>query len=246
MSRQRKNRTKEERRLLLISGEEVPFSFIEAYKSIRTNLKFSSVSKPYRKIVITSSLPRAGKSNFSINLAITLAADGARVILLDADLRKPTLHRYLQLPQRYASGLTDVLAGQKPLGECIINMEQLGIDILLSGPIPPNPTELLSSDRMKQMMDALGKSYDYVICDTPPVTAMTDAAVLSRIADGVIFIIRQNMANREQIAHALHNLEAVSANIIGAVLNDFDMKKSGTGSYYYKNYDKYYDEYTQK
>lgn len=217
-------------------GENAPFSYNEAFKSLRTNLKFLAMGKSCKKIILTSAIPAEGKSSVCINLATSLVEGGSRVLLVDADLRKPVLHRYLHL-RRAQKGLTALLSGASP-EETIITLDS-GLKVLLSDAIPPNPAELLGSEQMKQLIDILSHSYDYILFDTPPVSVVTDAAVLSQFVDGVIFIVRQNHATFEEAQLAKKNLDAVHAHILGAVLNDFDTKSADreSGYYYSYNYD---------
>lgn len=230
-----KKKKHSERKFLLV-GKDTPFSYNEAFKSLRTNLKFLVMDKSCKKIILTSAIPAEGKSSVCINLATSLVEGGSRVLLVDADLRKPVLHRYLKL-HRAQKGLTALLSGASP-EETIITLDS-GLKVLLSDAIPPNPAELLGSQQMKDLIDTLAQRYDYILFDTPPVSVVTDAAVLSQYADGVIFVIRQNHATFEEAELAKKNLDAVHARILGAVLNDFDTKAADreSGYYYSYNYD---------
>lgn len=174
----------------------------------------------------------------AINLAVSLADAGSWVLLMDCDLRKPILHRYLKLDKSSYKGLTNILSGGV-LTESIINMKSLNLHVIIADTIPPNPAELLGSGRMKILVEELEKHYDYIIFDTPPVSVVTDAAVLSQYADGVILVIRQNHATYDEVALAKKNLDTVHANILGAVLNDFNTKSADkeSGYYYSYNYD---------
>lgn len=225
------------------------FQFVEAYKSLRTNLKFISMNNQYKKIIITSALPNEGKSNIAINLAISLSESGSKVLIVDTDLRKPRAHVYLHIKDGKKSGLTSILSGTAEFKDCMVRFTDLGIDVLPSGPIPPNPTEMIGSEAMKNLIETLEKSYDYIIFDTPPSSVVTDAAVLSKYTDGIIFVIRQKHATLEQIKEAKKSLENVQANIIGSVLNDYDSTKNtkygGSGSGYGYSY-KYAYEYSEK
>ena len=200
-----------------------PFAYAEAYKTLRTNLSFASISKQYKRIIITSAIPNEGKSTVAINLAFTLAESDAKVLLIDCDLRNPTLRRLLRVRPEYKGGLTALLTGTAELKDCIFNYPKMKCDVLLAGATPPNPVELLSSPQMKDLLDQLGNNYDYIICDTPPVSIVTDAAALSRFCDGVLLVVRQKLSTRDQVWAAKRNLEAVQANIIGSVLTCYDM-----------------------
>lgn len=219
------------RGFIAVNNPSAPWNYTEAYKSLRTNLSFVSLDKEYKKILVTSSIPKEGKTGFSINLAISLAEDGKKVLLIDCDLRKPMVYKYLQLQRN--RGLTNLITGYRS-GNIIQRIQHFGIDFLDAGVTPPNPVELLGSSAMKEIVSGFETCYDYLIFDTPPVGIVTDAAVLSMITDGVIFVVRQKFAALDQIRLAKANLDAVQAHIIGSVLNDYDV--SGTvkkGGYYY-------------
>ena len=225
-------------RKFLLVGKDTPFQYQEAFKSLRTNLKFLAMGKTCKKIIMTSAIPGEGKSSVSINLAVSLADTGSRVLLIDCDLRKPAIHRYLKLDRSSYKGLTNILSGGS-LSDSVLNMKSLNLHLIIADAIPPNPAELLGSERMKAMIEELEKHYDYIIFDTPPVSVVTDAAVLSQYADGTILVIRQNHATFDEVELAKKNLEAVHANILGAVLNDFDTRSVSkeSGYYYSYNYD---------
>lgn len=200
-----------------------PFAYAEAYKTLRTNLSFASISKQYKKLIITSAIPNEGKSTVAINLAHTLAESDAKVLLIDCDLRNPTLRRLLRVRPELNGGLTALLTGAASLEECIFNYPKMKCDVLLAGTKPPNPVELLSSHQMKDLMDSLSEKYDYIICDTPPVSIVTDAAALSQFCDGVILVVRQNVSTRNQVWAAKRNLDTIQANVIGTILSCYNM-----------------------
>lgn len=237
MAGTKKKNKRSERRFTLV-GPDTPFQYQEAFKSLRTNLKFLAMGKTCKKIIMTSAIPGEGKSSVAVNLAVSLAETGSRVLLMDCDLRKPILHRYLKLDKSAYKGLTNALSGGG-LTESVINMKALNLHVIIADAIPPNPAELLGSRRMKLLLDELDKHYEYIIIDTPPVSVVTDAAVLSQYADGVILVIRQNHATFDEVALAKKNLDTVNANILGAVLNNFNTKTADkeNGYYYSYNYD---------
>lgn len=217
-----------------------PFTYTEAYKTLRTNLSFASISKQYKKIIITSAIPNEGKSTVATNLAITLAESDARVLLIDCDLRNPTLRRLLRVRPEHKKGLTSLLTGQAPAEDCIIHHPKIKCDVLLAGATPPNPVELLSSPQMEVLLNQLSENYDYIICDTPPVSVVTDAAALSRFCDGVILVVRQKASTREQVHAAKRNLDTVQANILGTILSCYDMSDdTQSGGSYYGGYYQY-------
>lgn len=221
---------------MLLSSSS-PFAYNEAFKSLRTNLSFASINKQCKTIIVTSSIPNEGKSTIAANLAITLAESDARVLLIDCDLRNPTLRRLLRIRSEYQAGLTSLLTSNATWEECIFRHPKMNCDILLAGTIPPNPAELLSSPQMAALLQKLSERYSYIICDTPPVSVVTDAAALSRYCDGVILVVRQKFSSREQVMTAKRNLDAVQANIIGTILSCYDMSEDTQSSGpYYKSY----------
>lgn len=240
----RSGRKKTEQDFLLVSPD-APFQFQEAFNSLRTNLKFVSMNNNYKKIVVTSSLPNEGKSSIAINLGVSLAMDGSHVLLVDCDLRKPVLHRYLRVRGNTSGGLTAVLAGNiNSVDQYTVAFRDVDLSVLPAGASPPNPAQLLGSKAMKDLIASLESRYDYIIFDTAPVSIVTDAAVLSQYADGVILVVRQKMATIPQVQQAKKNLEAVNANILGVVFNDFDLRNTDKSSGYY--YNNYYYEYSDK
>lgn len=226
---------------LEIVSDKSPFAYVEAYKTLRTNMNFIFRNNKYKKLVVTSSIPGEGKSSVSINLARVLAENGTRVILIDCDMRKPMLHKYLRAQRFRTRGLSTVLSGISALEDSVATFSDLQFDLMTAGPIPPNPTELLASEEMEHLLDLLAKQYDYVICDTPPVSVVTDAAILSQYNAGVILVVRQKYATFKQAKKAKQNLENVHADILGCVLNQYDVsknvKETKQSSYYYYNYD---------
>lgn len=216
----------------------------EAFRTLRTNIKFSILDKPLKTILITSPIPEAGKSSVSINLALTMAQDKYKVILVDSDLRKPTIHKIFQ--QDSKTGLTNILVEDKKIKEVIRRVTDVDPNLYFipSGPIPPNPSELLGSNRMKELLKELQEQADFVIFDSPPVIAVTDALVLATQVDGVVLILDFGKVPREAAKQAKELLEKVKANILGVVLNKIDMEKEGQYYPYYYYY--YYGDETKK
>ena len=211
------------------------FFIREAYKTLRTNLLFSlTEQKKCHTVMVTSSHQQEGKSTTSLNLAISLAEAEKKVVIIDCDLRKPKLARLLGTSS--ASGLSNILMNSQLLSEAIIHQPDLHIDAILSGDIPPNPSELLGSDRMSQLLDTLGTAYDYIILDTPPINVVTDSAVVAPKTDGTVVVVRANQTDRGDVIHAVSQLEYAHAKILGFVLNGIDMDQSGRG---YKKYTRY-------
>ncbi len=218
---------------LLASGKDVPFSYVESFKSLRTNLNFIAATEHLNTFLLTSAIPGEGKTNTAINLAISLAEDNKSVVVVDCDLRKPSLNRYLKLGDNF-KGITDILMGKATVEDALISFEDLKIDVLVAGVIPPNPSELLSSEPMEQLIAELKESFDYVILDTPPVSVVTDAAILGRYADGAVLCVRSNFAPKETVQLAKERLTNVGIHILGVVLTGFDAKNdSGTSAYSY-------------
>jgi capsular exopolysaccharide synthesis family protein len=200
----------------------------EAFRTLRTNLQFADVDHPPRVIVITSPLPSEGKSTSACNVALTLALGGARVVLVDGDLRKPAVGRYLGISS--AAGLTSVLAGQHELRDVVVSYGRNTLAVLPSGPTPPNPSELLGSQQMADLLGTLANHYDIVVIDAPPLLPVTDAAVLAAIADGAVLVLRHARTRREEAQRAIQALNAVNAKLLGTVLN-FAPKRNRRGGY---------------
>lgn len=190
----------------------------EAFRTLRTNIQFSSIDSKLSSIVVTSSKPDEGKSTVIQNLAISMALTNTRVLLIDADLRKPTLHKFFNIGNN--NGLTNILMNQDE-EEKIVHMipEVQGLHVITSGPIPPNPSELLSSQKMAAFLKRITEKYDLVLIDSPPVGIVTDAAILSTMVDGTLLVCRQGETNIPELVQAKENLEKVNANILGVVLN---------------------------
>ncbi|MBQ8768772.1 MAG: CpsD/CapB family tyrosine-protein kinase [Oscillospiraceae bacterium] len=216
-------------------SKEAPFAVEEAYKSLRTNLIFSLPEENCKIIEVTSSLQKEGKSITAANLAISLSKNGSRVILVDCDLRLPTIARKLRIEQK--PGLTNLLFGMNKMHE-VINHHVSGIDVIPAGDLPPNPSEVLGSQNMKTAIDHLAQHYDYVILDTPPVNVVSDAVILSKHASGVIMVVRSGKTALENVKDAVDTLKLANANILGFVMTDADEKK--------QYYDKYGYTYKQK
>jgi capsular exopolysaccharide synthesis family protein len=202
----------------------------EQYRTIRTNVEFASVDQKLSTLLVTSSGPSEGKSSTTANLSVVFAQQGKRVLLIDGDLRKPTVHYTFKLDNRI--GLSTVLVGEKALEETVKETDVPNLDILTCGPIPPNPSELLGSKAMKQMLQLAQETYDVIVFDTPPVLAVTDAQILANICDGSIIVARSEQTEYEAIQKAKELLEPAHAKLLGIVLNDVEQKKSNTYYYY--------------
>jgi polysaccharide biosynthesis transport protein len=190
----------------------------EAYRSLRTNIEFASVDGPIRTLLVTSSLPGEGKTVTAANLAIVFAQAGRRVLLVDVDLRKPGIHLLFDLPN--AHGLTTLLRGdQVDLDAIAHSTEQANLRILTTGPLPPNPAELIGSQRMRTVMERLQTAGDLVVFDSPPLQAVTDSAILSSFIDGTLFVIDAGRGRRRAVRLARESLQKAGANVLGVALN---------------------------
>lgn len=206
----------------------------EAYKTLRTNIQFSSFDHKVKTIVITSTGPSEGKTTTSCNLAITIAQSGKRTILLDCDMRNPKIHKVFELSNQ--SGISDVLIGEINFYEAVSKTEIENLYVLPSGTRPPNPAELLSSEKMKKFLESLKETYDYIIIDTPPIIIVTDAQILSKYADGCLLVVASAEADKSAAIRAKELMEKVDAKILGVVLNKLDTNRRGYYGYYYNYY----------
>ncbi|MBQ2693862.1 MAG: CpsD/CapB family tyrosine-protein kinase [Clostridia bacterium] len=221
---------------MIASGNDVPFNYVESFKSLRTNLNFIAATEKLNTFILTSAIPGEGKSNTAINLAITLAEDSKSVVVVDCDLRKPSLNRYLKLGRNF-KGVTDILTGNATVEDALIQFEDLGIHVLTAGAVPPNPSEMLSAEPMQKLINDLKAAFDYVILDTPPVSVVTDAAILGRYADGALLCVRSDFAPKETVQLAKERLTAVGVRILGVVLTGFDAKNDHKSSAYSYTYE---------
>jgi capsular exopolysaccharide synthesis family protein len=226
----RKNRKEikdmKERSLITHYNSKSPIS--EQYRTFRTNIQFSSIDEELRTIMVTSSGPGEGKSTTIANLAVVMAQQGKKVLLVDADMRKPTVHYTFRVTN--TRGLTNVLTRQSELSEVTSKTEVKNLDVLPSGPVPPNPSELLGSKAMDVFVEKALEEYDLVLFDTPPVLAVTDAQILSNRCDGVFLVTSSGKTENEMALKSKELLEAAKAKLLGVVLNRKKMKE---GQYYY-------------
>jgi exopolysaccharide transport family protein len=211
-------------------------TFAEGFRSLRTAVLFSSPDNPPKTILVTSFIPKEGKTFITANLALVIAYAGESVLLIDADMRKPQLHKMFELENR--KGLSNVIMGEEPPIHKSILHEKL--DVMTCGPVPPNPAEILGSKRMAEFMEQMKGRYDKVVIDTPPISSVTDAVVLSRLADSIIYVVHGGMTTRETAMHGAKIMRDVDAKVIGAVLNNIDI---GRENYYYSHYYHYYYHY---
>ena len=222
-------------RLVTVSQPKSPNA--EAYRVLRTNLLFSAVDNPPRSLLVTSSSPGEGKSTTLANLGVVMAQQGQRVVLVDSDLRRPTLHRLFQLPN--STGLTNALLQEHPTTRTCMQPTQVeNLSVLTTGPLPPNPAELLGSGRFGELLKDLYQHADVVLLDSPPALAVTDAPVLARQVDGVLLIVDTGATRRQAAASAQETLNKVGAKVLGVALNR--LKPKGSSYYYY--YHHYYSD----
>jgi capsular exopolysaccharide synthesis family protein len=218
-----------------ILNDNSDFAIREAYKSLRTNILLSTQHEGCCKICVTSADSGDGKSISALNLAISFAELGKHVLLIDADLRRPNQANLLA--QAASPGLSNILAN-KSTGERIINYEAFhNLDVIFSGDVPPNPSELLGNQRMEQLLEMLSKYYDYIFLDAPAVSVVTDAILLSRMVDGVLLVVRQGHSDCGDVMYAANQLKFAGAKLLGVVLNEAEKNaaaRSGHNKYTHK------------
>ncbi|WP_035377852.1 CpsD/CapB family tyrosine-protein kinase [Fervidicella metallireducens] len=203
----------------------------EAYRTLRTNIQFASFDKDIKTVVVTSSGPTEGKSTTAGNLAISMAEMGKKVLLIDCDLRRPSIHKKFKISNQ--EGLSNLLVENAKVEDVAVKFMD-NLLILTSGKIPPNPAEMLSSNKMRNFISEMKEEFDFIILDTPPVIAVTDAQILSTMADGVLLVVSSGQAEREAVERSKTLLVNVGANILGVVLNKVEINsRRGYGYYYY-------------
>lgn len=214
------------RRLLAHNSPKDPVA--EQYRTIRTNIQFSGADQDIKSLLLTSSGTAEGKSTTASNLAAVYAQQGLKVLLIDADLRKPTAHYTFRLENH--AGLTNVLTRQSTLGQAVQETEVRDLYVLTSGPIPPNPSELLASNQMEELLKEMKKQFDMVIFDTPPILAVADAQILANQVDASILVVSSGKTDKEAALKAKELLVHAKSKLLGAVLNN---RKADSGNYYY-------------
>ncbi|MDH7487825.1 MAG: polysaccharide biosynthesis tyrosine autokinase, partial [Anaerolineae bacterium] len=220
----------------LVTAEHPKSPISEAYRVLRTNLQFSSVDRPLKTLLVTSANPIEGKSVTAANIAVVMAQAGHSVIMVDSDLRRPVLHKIFQIPNN--EGFTNALLHANPSPVAYLQPTKVeNLRVLTTGPLPPNPSELLGSARMKDLIEQLKSEADMVIFDSPPCLAVTDAAVLATQMDGTLLVVDAGVTRRELARRAVENLQKVGGHVLGAVLNKLSARRGG---YYYYHYYYYY------
>ncbi|CEN83686.1 MAG: CpsD/CapB family tyrosine-protein kinase [Paeniclostridium sordellii] len=220
----------------LITRRDPKSPISEAYRTIRTNIEFSNLDKEIKTIVVTSSQQNEGKSTVIANLAVSFAGmEDKKVLVVEGDLRNPTVHRMFNVSNTH--GITEILTGKRSFQECVYRTEVQGLDVITCGKIPPNPSEMLASKKMKAFIESLKDYYDYIFIDAPPIGIITDAGIVSTYTDGTMLVVGSKEVDIDMVKIAKSRLEKVNANILGLVLNKFE---ESNGSYGYYNY--YYEE----
>jgi non-specific protein-tyrosine kinase len=223
--------------MVMLSGSQSAAT--EAYRVLRTNLQFVAVDRPLRTLLVSSPAPTEGKSLTVANLGAALAQAGKRVVVVDTDLHRPRLHKLFKL--RNNAGITTALLEERPVLDGLLQETAVpGLRVLTSGPLPPNPAELLGSTRMKELLGELSAQADVVVLDSPPATALSDAAILSTQADGVLLVLDSGRTRREVAKRSLEALKRVNARVVGALLNRMPTRGAGYYYYYYYYYTHYY------
>lgn len=217
---------------MVITHHDPSAAASEAFRVLRTNIQFLGLDQPLKTILVTSASPAEGKTTTIANLAVAFAQSGMRVCIVDADLRRPMVAKTFDIDNW--SGLTTALLGQKSVESTVRETTVPGLYVLPSGPIPPNPAELLGSQRMTNLLAELEANFDMVLVDTPPILAVTDAAVLAPKVGGVVLVVRSGKVDRRQALRAKEALAAVKANVLGAVLGA--VEGDGEDGYYYYYY----------
>ena len=222
-------------RIISIKNPKSPIA--EAYRGIRTSIEFSNLDKNLQVITVTSSMQNEGKSTVLANLAVSFANLDKKVLIMEGDLRNPSVHRMFNISN--IKGLTDILLQNKVFADCVHCTDVKNLHVLTCGAIPPNPSEMLSSKKIRDFIESLREYYDYIFIDAPPIGIVTDAGIISTYTDGCIFVVGAGEADIEMAKVSKERLEKVGANILGVVLNKFE--SSGVSGYY--NY--YYEQETK-
>ena len=222
-----------------VQNKKIPFAVVESYKAIRANLSFLLSSAKNNVVVITSPNSGEGKSTTAVNMAIAFSQLGERVLLIDADMRRSTLHKKLKTEN--GDGLSNVLAGMAELGNCIKQIND-NLFFLPSGKIPPNPSELLGSPAFEKLLTTVSPAYSCVIIDTPPMNVVSDTLVVAPHTAGIVMVVRDSRTQNDDIRHVIDAAEFANIKILGAVING--IKQTGAGSYKYKYSSKYYKSHS--
>ncbi len=218
-------RAKQLKKMRTIANLDPTSHIVEAYRTIKNSIKYTSTDKPIKSLVITSSINLEGKSSTTLNIAITFSMEGKKIIVVDLDLRRPAINKFFNITTD--NGVTNVLAEGLQLEKAIVHSGIRGLDLLLSGPVPPDPNKLIESQKIKDIINTLKGMYDMVIIDTPPVMLVNDAIVLGNIVDGVLYVIESERATFQMVEHVKENIDKAGINLIGVVLNKFKAHRMG-------------------
>ncbi|MBW2248890.1 MAG: CpsD/CapB family tyrosine-protein kinase, partial [Deltaproteobacteria bacterium] len=229
-----KDKTKTLYKLVL---DEPSSAFAESFKSLRASIMLSSSDSPPKTILITSMAPKDGKTTIASNLAMAIAGSGSKVLIIDCDLRRPMLHQVFGLENK--TGLSTFISGTSGITIIRDGLPE-NLSIIPSGPIPPNPSELMISKRLKDLIRSLKNKYDFIIFDTPPIISVSDTLIISKIVDASLIVTRFGKTTYEMMSYGMKQLAGIEAKVIGTVINAVDEKKSG---YYYYHYNKEYYQY---
>lgn len=213
-----------------ILNKNSSFAVQEAYKSLRASVRFALRGSGCKRISMTSAMANEGKSITILNLAISVAMDGQKVLLIDADLRRPSQAR--MLVEKATPGLSNVLAGMVTAEEAIRPELYPNLDMLFSGDVPPNPSELLGSEKMQELLEEMSQKYDYILVDTPPINLVSDAAIVTNLLDGVLLLVRQGKSHKDELKRAISNLELTGITPMGIVFNGVQLREGKEYSYY--------------
>ena len=224
----------------LVAHADPKSAAAEAYRSLRTSIQFAGLDHKCRTILMTSASPGEGKSTTVANFGVVMAQTGSRVCLIDSDLRRPTLHRVFGLSN--SKGLTTALLEGLPFGQVAQATAVPNLFVLTSGPVPPNPAELVGSNRMRESLEAVVEEFDMILLDSPPLVSVSDAVALAAFTDGVVLVVHTGKVPHEVIRRAAGQLHAVKGRILGVVMNAVNLKRDG---YYYDYYRYYHSYYAQ-
>jgi capsular exopolysaccharide synthesis family protein len=236
---EKKKKDSDEDEHVKLTDKSVPFNVVESYKSIRTNISFALSTVDKKIFAVSSANPREGKSTTSSNIAIALAQGGNKILLIDADMRKAVQHKVFGLKNK--KGLSSAISKMSSLEECIHKNVMENLDVMTAGPVPPNPSELLASENMGVILEKLSEEYSMILIDTPPVNVVTDAMELAKYISGIVVVLRYGVTTNEDAEDAIKKIEFSKMNMLGFIMNDIKMKKSG----YYSKY-KYKSKYYYK
>lgn len=219
----------ETRELYALENPKAPV--VEAFRTLRTNVSFAAVDRTYKTLLVTSPTPADGKSTVTTNLGAVMAQAGKKVLVLDADLRKPVLHHIFSVTN--LRGLTNILVQGEPVSEVAHETPVNGLYFVPSGPVPPNPSELLASNRMAKLLKEVQGHYDIVLLDSPPMIAVTDSSILATRVDGVMLVVKAGVTRVDLVRNAIEQLKKANANFMGVVLNQVRVPSHDYQYYYY-------------